>query len=643
MFQPQPTPFTSSSFASYGLASNLDFAFPVSAGGGGTAANSATATTGYYNPSAPSQSSHSQLQSQSLSHTHQPQQQSHSHPNQHQQQPPQPQPQQHLVHQQHISPRQHQISSSSAAPSASLPYANSTSTSVSSQTSSSNSNPSSSPSLAQLQNHHLQHQHRQPQQQYPTQVVLKMEDQGQHGMAAQQDAARHYQPVLEGLKVGNKILSDVITNEYAKADPVYVEKTIALPQTYSHYRPILGDGNCGWRAIGFSYFEKLIESGDQAKIEGEVARLMSMNPLLTTVGNYPYWEEMAEEMLDHLREVAQNVSNPQYAHQLNHEKWNEPGTSDSMIYYLRLLVGTFIKNDPTTFEPFVTDGSGAWRAIVPSRSTFPTILLKPAGFVLEVAMLDRSMGSEVNHYRWPEEANGQNEADLGPIIYLLYRPGHYDVLYKSMTTQVLRVSGFTHNTNITTDQADLGQYTTMNFDALSIIPGFSSSAAMGGLAQFAPPPPASAAESFSPIQQSPWISSFPEPLPTPTPRAAPPPPPPIMASPQPPTPPASISGSSAMAPSPAMVSATGPQNSLPLRTAASNYHIRFSPVQLEYDEGKNSFPDSTFQVTTNTFKNSIWNRAHYCNPNFHPEEWNPDDEHTDGRVGSKRRPKKETF
>jgi ubiquitin thioesterase protein OTUB1 len=53
-----------------------------------------------------------------------------------------------------------------------------------------------------------------------------MEDQGQHGMAAQQDAARHYQPVLEGLKVGNKILSDAITNEYAKADPVYVEKTI---------------------------------------------------------------------------------------------------------------------------------------------------------------------------------------------------------------------------------------------------------------------------------------------------------------------------------------------------------------------------------------------------------------------------------
>ncbi len=62
------------------------------------------------------------------------------------------------------------------------------------------------------------------------------------------------------------MLSNAITEEYAKADPVYVQKTMVrtqfalnysmvpltrstqvLPQTYSHYRPIQGDGNCGWR------------------------------------------------------------------------------------------------------------------------------------------------------------------------------------------------------------------------------------------------------------------------------------------------------------------------------------------------------------------------------------------------------------
>jgi hypothetical protein len=65
--------------------------------------------------------------------------------------------------------------------------------------------------------------------------------------------------------VGEKKNSHAITEEYAKADPIYVAKTAvsasadlhctstnclvckALPQKYSHYRPILGDGNCGWR------------------------------------------------------------------------------------------------------------------------------------------------------------------------------------------------------------------------------------------------------------------------------------------------------------------------------------------------------------------------------------------------------------
>ena len=63
--------------------------------------------------------------------------------------------------------------------------------------------------------------------------------------------------------MGDKQSSNAITEEYAKADPIYVAKTMvraheeacilvltqkqALPAMYSHYRPILGDGNCGWR------------------------------------------------------------------------------------------------------------------------------------------------------------------------------------------------------------------------------------------------------------------------------------------------------------------------------------------------------------------------------------------------------------
>jgi len=119
---------------------------------------------------------------------------------------------------------------------------------------------------------------------------LKPEPGAPDDLAAQEAAARDYEPHLEvrflppapaplppdpeltafrghqGEPVGEKLPSHVITDEYVKADPTYVAKTMvgpepcppgdrrptltvhqALPQKYSHYRPIQGDGNCGWR------------------------------------------------------------------------------------------------------------------------------------------------------------------------------------------------------------------------------------------------------------------------------------------------------------------------------------------------------------------------------------------------------------
>ncbi|KAG6100812.1 hypothetical protein E4U14_006975, partial [Claviceps sp. LM454 group G7] len=52
-----------------------------------------------------------------------------------------------------------------------------------------------------------------------------MEHQTPHDVAAQQEAAKDYQPALQGPLVGEKTPSHIITQEYAKADQVYIEKT----------------------------------------------------------------------------------------------------------------------------------------------------------------------------------------------------------------------------------------------------------------------------------------------------------------------------------------------------------------------------------------------------------------------------------
>lgn len=64
-----------------------------------------------------------------------------------------------------------------------------------------------------------------------------------------------------------------------------------------------------------------------------------------------------------------------------------------------------------------------------SLSALKDVLLSPAGIALEVLYLDRSDASEVNMHRF-DPVNPVGGATIG-TIRLLYRPGHYDLLYKT--------------------------------------------------------------------------------------------------------------------------------------------------------------------------------------------------------------------
>ena len=102
-------------------------------------------------------------------------------------------------------------------------------------------------------------------------------------------------------------------------------------------------------------------------------------------------------------------------------------------------------------------------------SALKDVLLGPAAMALEVLYLDRSQGSEVNMHRFdPVNNNGYTAA----TVRLLYRPGHYDLLYKpedvppppTAVPTYLQFSSHTHQEPI----YDLGVS-----DYMTMIPGMS--------------------------------------------------------------------------------------------------------------------------------------------------------------------------
>lgn len=532
-------------------------------------------------------------------------------------------------------------------------------------------------------------------------VGAEMSEQ-QREMLRQEELAREYDPRsgLSGPNVGEKKSSRLITEAYRDADMIYVEKTTQLPETYSHYRAIMGDGLCGWRAISFSYFEALLHLWTPSLCSSEITRLNTM--INTTIGRY-YGTFVFEDMLpaftsvlESLHTITSRPRTPDSQHEamaLITDAFNNDESAGPIVYLMRLFAGARLREQEERFGPFLEGYSSAdeyARAVFEPVSAeiehigitcLCEVLLRPVGVVLEVVYLDRSPG-EVNTFVFGEDG------EQGPIeerwrAYLLYRPGHYDILYKDeghaeRQRQIAEAAAQASNIQVhraafNSRPHDASPMRSMpfgnNFDlnALSSIPGMS----MLGSSICAPQSSysTSAFDSYNSIMAPnyPMDNSLQMPLqisaPVPSTKIE-------MEMDSPPsinTPPSASVYHLGTAAMPVSTMGTPVPVPLPVRslsigsvemmlgtgppTLGNPSQFRHSKYELETkyrtgmgggaafmnDEGagggvgggrgENAREVREAQtLQTSMFKNSHYNTAHYNNPNFQPEEYNPGDD-----------------
>ncbi|KAK1030441.1 hypothetical protein LTR33_017096, partial [Friedmanniomyces endolithicus] len=257
--------------------------------------------------------------------------------------------------------------------------------------------------------HHQQQQ--QQQQQFHQHILplrvrqqVRMQDmaiQGQSDVefAELQKLSNEYEPEVTGPLVSQREPSSNITTEYASADPVYQAKTAALPQKYSHYRMVRGDGRCGWRAIGFGYFEALIHLGDSNKFLEEETRLRSLSNVVNAAGFDSFiYEDFADEAFNLLREVA-NAMHTGNASEVLHNAFNDDMVQNYLITYFKTLTAAWMKTHAADYAPWLLDRTvdqycdesvttvGGEIDNV-SMSGLKDVLLSPSGIALEILYLD---------------------------------------------------------------------------------------------------------------------------------------------------------------------------------------------------------------------------------------------------------------
>ncbi|XP_032883617.1 ubiquitin thioesterase OTUB2 isoform X2 [Amblyraja radiata] len=168
-------------------------------------------------------------------------------------------------------------------------------------------------------------------------------------------------------------------------DRIYQQKVQDISRKYAFFRRTLGDGNCFYRALSFAYLESLLENKKGVKkLRKKV--IQSREELLAA--------GFAEKTFE-----------------------NSCSTKQSEFFEFFLEGGISIKDFcAQEVEPMAVE----------SDHIHITALTQALGISIQVEYMDKT-DTEINHHIFPEGSK--------PLVYLLYKPGHYDILYKTSNTK----------------------------------------------------------------------------------------------------------------------------------------------------------------------------------------------------------------
>lgn len=225
--------------------------------------------------------------------------------------------------------------------------------------------------------------------------------------------------------VSDKMDITCLEGEYSTDDVIYQSKIKDVALNYPHLRKTRGDGNCFYRAFGFAYLEVLISN--QVEYDRFKCLASQSKDELVSLG-FPSFT--IEDFHQVFMETIEGVGKDHSVEELL-KTFQDEGLSNYIVVYLRLLTSAQLQKKSDFFENFIEGGrtvkefcSQEVEPMAKESDHIHIIALTDAlGVCVRVVYMDRGGDSSVNLHDFPEDGST-------PLVTLLYRPGHYDILYQ---------------------------------------------------------------------------------------------------------------------------------------------------------------------------------------------------------------------
>lgn len=217
-----------------------------------------------------------------------------------------------------------------------------------------------------------------------------------------------------------------LNSEY-NDDAVYCSKVKDLAEKYSSLRKTRPDGNCFFRAFAYGYLEYLVKNKEDYEKFRDLV-LKAKDKLVKQGFPELTLEDFHDTFMEVIDRVAPSDNNEENLEEL-HKLFNEQGYSDYIVVFLRLMTSGQLQEEADFFFNFIegeiTMTEFCHQEVEPMYKESDHIhiiaICKALNANVRVEYMDRADGDKVMAHDFPERNK--------PNVFLLYRPGHYDILY----------------------------------------------------------------------------------------------------------------------------------------------------------------------------------------------------------------------
>ena len=218
-----------------------------------------------------------------------------------------------------------------------------------------------------------------------------------------------------------------LTEEY-KSNEEYLKSIENISKKYKTYRKVRRDGNCFYRSFIYRLFEQACIRNDKVLFE-KIKQKIIESKKLTEKNGYEwavvqdFYEIFLKEFTECFNSLSKGIIPREYLDKLFSD--NEKG--NYMIYFIRFCLAAYLKENKENYKSYIEIDFDEWvrKEVEAIDHVADQIQIMACVNYFDVGVKIEYLNKFKNEVvKLPE-----NKPDNEFFIYLLFSPGHYDILY----------------------------------------------------------------------------------------------------------------------------------------------------------------------------------------------------------------------